>query len=421
MRSHSDPPLQEDVKSKKCILWFGDAVASTGFAQATHSICDALHATDKYDIHIVGINYFGDPHPYPYKIYPCSPGGDTMGYGRVRGMVRDLQPDVIVLQNDPWNIQRYLKDKDGSKVGSVPTIGYIAIDGKNCDGGQLNGLTHSVFWTQFAQDEAHLRGYTGPSSVIPLGVDQNVFYPQDRAAVRERMQMERVFSDRGMPPDSFVVGVVGRNQWRKRLDLVVEYFAEWVHTRNVDNACLWIHSAPTNDDAWDLDQLADYYDVRNRVLIPLVPKNLAGLETEKMARCYNMFDVLFTATLGEGFWLPGFEAAACSTPIIAPDYSAVGELFKDAAQLVPCTSTAVHPNQTNTIGGVMDKQWAVEALHALCSNREQLKFLGRQAYARVSEERFRWHNIGKKFEALIDQTLTTTDAWTDLMAPAHAD
>ena len=42
--------------------------------------------------------------------------------------------------------------------------------------------------------------------------------------------------------DGFVVGVVGRNQHRKRLDLAIAYFAEWVQTRRIADAYLLIQA-----------------------------------------------------------------------------------------------------------------------------------------------------------------------------------
>jgi hypothetical protein len=46
-----------------------------------------------------------------------------------------------------------------------------------------------------------------------------------------------------------------------------------------------------------------------------------------------MSDVMLFTTQGEGFCLPAFEAAACGTPIVAPRWSALGELFDGVAEL----------------------------------------------------------------------------------------
>ena len=50
------------------ILWYGDAVSNTGFARVTHSVLD--HLKKEHEVVLYGINYQGDPHDYPFKIYP---------------------------------------------------------------------------------------------------------------------------------------------------------------------------------------------------------------------------------------------------------------------------------------------------------------------------------------------------------------
>lgn len=385
-------------ETKRRLLWIGDAVASTGFAKGTHNACEALRK--KFDVHVLGINYHGDPHDLPYPVYPAIAGGDFMGLGRVKALVESLGPSVVVLQNDPWHVQDYLK-----LVGDVPTVGYIAVDGKNCAGTELNGLAKAVFWTEFAETEARIGGYRGPSAVVPLGVDLDLYRPQDPLEARDRSGFARVLAARGLPRDTFVVGVVGRNQWRKRLDLTLQYFAEWVHGEGITDACLWVHSAPTGDDAWDLRRLAKYYRIAERLILPEVPRTLKGAPEASMADTYAKFDCLFSTTMGEGFGLPMLEAAACGVPLVLPNWSGLGELFKDAAMLVPCTSTAAHPNQTCTIGGIMDREMAASALGSVYRDKELRAKLSQRALDRAREPRFRWREMGAAMMREVEETL----------------
>lgn len=394
------------VGDKKRILVIGDAVASTGFARSTHKICDVLR--ERHEVHVLGLNYFGDPHDYPYKIYPAVSGGDIAGLGRVAGLVDSIAPAAVVIQNDPWNFQPYLK-----RIGNVPTIGFVAVDGKNVKGSELAGLTRAVFWTEFGRDECVKGGWTGKSEIVPLGVDTELYLPQDRGLVRAKMQMDRVFASRNLPADTFVVGSVGRNQERKRLDLTIEYFAQWVKDYDVKDAALWLHVAPTNEDAFDLEGLAEYYGVLDRVMLPTVP-NFSGKSEEFMARTYAMIDVLLTTTMGEGFWLPGFEAMSCGTPVIAPDWSAIGELFKDAALLVPCSTTLAHPRYINsTIGGIADKQQTIAALDWTYRNRAFSQGFAKRGQERANEARFNWRTIGEQFADIVDDVI---DPWRRTIA-----
>ena len=130
------------------LLWIGDADVATGFARCTHHVLDVLKET--WDVHVLGLNYRGDPHSWPYPIYPC---GDLFGLGRVSELLGRIKPNLVVVQNDPWNIPEYLK-----QIQDIPVVATMPVDGKNCRGGKLNGLALAVFWTQFGLNEARSGG-----------------------------------------------------------------------------------------------------------------------------------------------------------------------------------------------------------------------------------------------------------------------
>ena len=380
-------------QTQRRLLWIGDACVSSGFARATHYTLDVLRET--WDVHVLGINYKGDPHDEPYSVYPCWPGGDMFGLGRMKGLIDKLKPSVIIVQNDPWNMPAYI-----ARAGNVPMIGAIAVDGKNCAGRGLNGLAMAIFWTKFGEQEARLGGYTGPSAVVPLGVDLKIYKPMNRQQARENIGLPARFHD------AFIVGNVNRNQPRKRLDLCLMYFAEWIKSKHIDDAYFYFHAAPTGDLGYDVDQLAGYYGLANRVIVA-EPEIGHGVNEDRLVVEYNCFDAMMTCTQGEGFGLPTFEGMACGIPQIAPDWSALGELCKDVAWLVPCTSVACTPNKINVIGGIMDKAGAVEALDALYESKHgQLwERLRQRGLKLVQNERYNWRNIGEAFGAVVDRAL----------------
>lgn len=347
------------------VLWVGDAVVSSGFAACTHAACDELHARG-HEVHVLGINYHGDPHGYPYKVYPCyqplDHGGDGFGIGRLPHLVHRLRPDVVVLLNDPWNVKPYLHSlrqlPDDFKRPLM--VGWMAVDGKNQRGWQLNGLDHVTVWTEFAKQELTSRGMNVDCDVVPLGVGPE-FAPLDKVESRTL-----VFPP-NLPVDAFVVGVVGRNQPRKRLDLSIEYFAEWVTKRDVKDAYLYLHVGPTGDVGVDVASLVTYYGMQGRVVMNEPPLG-RGSALEHMVRTYSSFDVYLTTSQGEGWGLPCLEAMACGVPCVVPDWSGLGDWTRDAAVKVPCSSTALTAPMNGlmyTVGGVPDKRATVSELDAL--------------------------------------------------------
>jgi D-inositol-3-phosphate glycosyltransferase len=382
----------------KRLLWIGDAVSATGFARCTHKILDVLK--DSYEVSVLGLCYLGDPHEYQYKIYPTWPGGDAFGIGRVGFVMKREKPDLIIIQNDPWNIPAYIREIRAIDK-NIPIIGAVAVDGKNCRGKDLNDLALAIFWTEFAAQEARQGGHTGAQAVVGLGVDLDIYKPTPTREARSFI---------GIPEpllDSFIVGNVNRNQPRKRLDLMISYFAEWVKSFRVENAYLYLHVAPTGDDAWNLQQLMQYYGFTGskKRLIQATPETAYGISEEELAKTYSCFDVMMTTTQGEGWGLPTMEAMACGVPQIVPKWSALEEWCGDAAVQITCSEIAMTVNRINTIGGIPNRFEMIEALDKLYRNPQVCAAYSAAGMALVAQERFRWQNIGREYQALVKEVI----------------
>jgi D-inositol-3-phosphate glycosyltransferase len=381
------------------ILFVGDSpTVSTGFARCTRAACGELHRAG-HEVSVLGINASGDPHGYPYDIYVTKPRGkgDAFGAQRLPLLAEQLKPDVIVLLQDPWNVDEYLDSlSKHPSVASIPVMAWLAVDAKNHpNSAELNGLSHVFTWTQFAIDELRAGGYTGPASIVPLGVDTGVFYPRDRDASRRAVLPD------GISPDAFVVGVVGRNQPRKRVDLALAYFAEFVERYGIADAYLFLHVAPTGERACDIRSVAAHYGraLDGRIILS-VPDIGSDLDDHAMPLMYSAFDVCLTCTQGEGWGLTTHEALACGVPCIVPDWSALGEWPGDAVVKVPCTSTALSAPLNlfpYTIGGVPDREETVKSLWKLYSYRSLREEYGARGLALAARPELQWSAVGATF------------------------
>lgn len=391
---------------KKKLIWVGDACVATGFARATHHTLDVLKET--WDVTVLGINYRGDPHQYPYPVYACDFMHDPIGHRRLAKLAAQIQPDLIILQNDVWHIPAYIEELQKAQI-KTPVVGSLAVDGKNCQGTKLDGLSLAIFWTKFAEREAQLGGYRGPSAVVPLGVDLNIYKLANLDHIQPLREYARSLFHQtpGSVIDieafrkGFVVGNVNRNQGRKRWDLMVEYFAEWVKSKNIPDAFLLVQACPTGEQCYDIEQLMDYHGLLDRLFLHY-PDIGQGIPEEQLPWTYRAFDVQLSTTQGEGFGLTTFEGMACGIPQIVPDWSALGELCEDAALKIPCTSTAVTPNQINVIGGVPDKAKTIEALDHLYRSKEMRQVLAKRGWELVRNPRYRWENVGIAFRDAIN-------------------
>lgn len=373
---------------KRRLLWVGDAACDSGFARATQYAIEGLR--DEWDVHVLGINYRGDPHAFPYPIYPAWPGGDLFGIGRLPELIRKLKPEVVVILNDPWNIPAYVQAIEQVKEVPRPQLlGWIAVDGKNCRGWALNGLDRVVFWTKFAEYEAIRGGLNKPSAIVPLGVDLNIYKPGDRLQARRDLGLPE-FCQRG-----FIVGNVNRNQPRKRLDLTIQCFADWIHSRGIDDAYLYLHVAPTGDLGYDCNQLAAYYNLHQRIILA-TPEVYKGASERMLAATYQAFDVQVNTGVGEGWGLTTLEGMAAGIPQVVGDWSALGEWAKDVAFLIPCEPVC-SLNKVNVIGGLVDRKKVVEALDVLYTVPGMRQGLSELGIALAAKDCYRWKNIAATF------------------------
>lgn len=377
--------------SMKRLLWIGDAVAATGFSKVTHKVLE--HLKD-WEIFVLGLNYYGEPHDYPYKIFPCVDpyrnARNMFGFDRMGEMIQYYAPDLIVVQNDPWNIPTYLKYK-----GDVRMVAVVPVDGHNVGGNGLNGLVHAIFWTEFGRGEAETGGYTGKSSVIPLGVDRSLYHPFEIS--KKELRIQQALPER--LHDAFIVGNVNRNQPRKRLDLTISFFCQWVKDYNIPDAYLYLHAAPTGEMEYNLSQLMEYYGLAARC-VTFIPNVGHGIPEQRMPVVYNTFDAQISTTQGEGWGLTTLEGMACGVPQVVPNWSAYKEWVPEI-MTVPCTEIACTMNGINIIGGIPGREFFIQKMHELYSNQEFYDTCVNTSLE--TAVKYDWGDIGQMYNDVLEE------------------
>ncbi len=155
---------------------------------------------------------------------------------------------------------------------------------------------------------------------IPHGVDKNRFYrlpDEQRTELRKKWGLD----------DKFVIGVVARNQPRKNLDRTIKTMAK---LKDIPNAVLLLHLDPKDPapQAFQITELVKKFGIENRVVFTGMNAH-DGFDWDKMNDVYNLMDVFFLSTSGEGFGIPLIEAMSCEVPVIATDYTTTQELIID--------------------------------------------------------------------------------------------
>lgn len=380
--------LHRSITNKR-LLFLGDAVVATGFSRCTHEMLPAL-ASCGYDIEVIAVGYWGTPHDYPYRIMPAAvpPGDHLLGEMQLYRQLISNSYDVVIVQCDVWNGKSYLNairqaEVDAPDNAPGVVIGWMPVDASNQiaavelnhtykdddPGKPIRGFDHVVCWTEFAKEQLRLGGYTGELSIVPLGVDLNMFTPvtdSKRQRARELFLPEECHN-------GFVVGTVARNHRRKMLHLTIEAFTQWLYEDGIKNAHLLIHCLPSNPPGGvDLSACVRRHNVKEYVWL-----SSGNLDDSLLPVLYHAMDVYLTTTLGEGWGLPLLESMASGVPVIMPDNPAM-HWATDAACFVDCSQedlVAPLNAMPYTVGQTVNVDSVVDELSRLYNDEQaRLKF-----------------------------------------------
>lgn len=332
---------------KTKILFYGDGITvATGFGTVSRNILVPLSKTGKYDIRILGINYWGDPNPYhDLPMWPVGLNKEKDPYGRKYVQERIMQEDFDVL----FMIQdSFILDFIGDLIPKLRAAGkkfssvvYFPIDGvpKKSWVEAMAVADYPVTYTQFGYKECvkACPDIEEKLSVIPHGINTDDFHPLgfgDIWAFRRKYF--------GPLADSFIITNVNRNQQRKDIPRFLMAFKEF--KKECPNAMAYLHCAAV-DQGWDLVGVIEALGlkVNKDVVFPYNFNVNKGFPVEVLNLIYNASDVVASSTLGEGWGLAQVEAMAARTPVISPDNTACTEILgDDRGLLVPSGDDIEH-------------------------------------------------------------------------------
>lgn len=386
--------------SKLKVLVIGDLVAPTGFGRVNHSIFSRL--ADRLDIVGLGVNYRGDPHDLPFKVYPATGKNpnDLYGYGRVKDFV-GLAPDIIFMLNDAWIVDRYLDEIIQHFSNRMPEIVVYtpvdAVDHSKEWYSRFWAVSRLVAYTQFGYDE--IAGKLPKNmdkknlSVINHGVDTSIFKPLDR------IQSRRALFKTEDLDNAFIVLNMNRNQTRKRLDITMRAFADFA--KDKDDAYLYMHCGDV-DSSINVTQLADRLEILGKVI---KTGNVRGIQTvtdSGLNLIYNCCDVGVNTSLGEGWGLGSIEHAATQAAQIVPNHSACRELFHDCGSLVSAPVPFCLDNIMTT-GYLVSQESLTKRLQELYVDKDKREELALKAYKKFTGDEYNWDIIAEQWMSIFKE------------------
>jgi MMP alpha-(1->4)-mannosyltransferase len=201
-------------------------------------------------------------------------------------------------------------------------------------------------------------------TVVPVGVDHQVFRPYDDVVKRPGRLMVTSSSDVPM----------------KGLVPLLEAIAKLRVERDVE---LLVIGRPRAGGrvATTLERLG----------LSDIVTTISGVSDEELARLYGEAEVAIVPSLYEGFSLPAIEAMACAVPVVATTGGALPEVVGVSGE----TGLLVAPN---------DPEALVDAIRRLLDDAALREELGRRGRERVME-RFTWQVTARGTAACYDAIL----------------
>jgi len=382
------------------IYWLSDSpMTVTGYATISTNILNYL-SSKGHECIFQAHNYIGQDIPpgLPFKdgrkLNFTIMGNGKIAYSQdlLMPRIRELKPDVFGVLLDSFMLYPWALNLDFAPAKSIL---YFPSDGggglpQGCEN-ILKKFNVSVAMSKFAQKQA-LEQYGIKSEYIPHAIDTSNYYPIDEGS---RMELKRKWGFQ----DKFVVGSVFRNQGRKMADRMIKAFAKFAKTH--PDAILFMHCDPQDISAvFDINLLIQRHNIQNRCVFSGM-KFYKGFDYKQMNEVYNLMDVFFLSTSGEGFGIPTIEAMGCEIPCVVTDYTTTHELLLDDGVCGIAVPIVTDWTGSWTVErGVIDIDKAVQALETLYENKELRKLYGKVGREKVLKN-YDWNVVGPQWDKLI--------------------
>jgi glycosyltransferase involved in cell wall biosynthesis len=336
----------------------------TGYSKVSYELLKQLAPMSNIELHHFGfqkIPNVGEEHRvYPEGVIVYNafkheePKENGFGFNIFRKYIERVKPHVLLIYNDLGVISRFMKELHGLKRECVIGIYYDQVYEYTHPGLIQyinNSFDHVFYFTKYWKEYGISQGITRPGSIILHGINKEMFYELQKEQVKNlRKQM-------GFEEDDYVLLNINRNTTRKRYDILVMAFAEFVKRQNAGHLLI-----STNIDGsqggWKFMEIYNEELRRKGILTQENMQRLKVLKShmrhtdELINSLYNVADVGINTTEGEGFGLCNFEHAAVGRPQIVGNLGGFKEFFNktNTCLVEPCMEYYM-PSGRDGMGG----------------------------------------------------------------------
>jgi glycosyltransferase involved in cell wall biosynthesis len=285
---------------------------------------------------------------------PNTPPQQGFGFNVLPNVIRQEQPNVVLIYNDMSVINRFLEEIRKSNIHRNFKIWLYVdqvynqqpqqyLDVINRDGDRV--FTFTSYW----KDCLKTQGITRPIHVLGHGFERDVFIKTNRKEIRKKMNL---------PEDGFIIMSLNRNQPRKRYDLLIMAFTELIvkyPTKPIFMMCICDKG---EKGGWPLFELyTRELRLRNVPIerfgnrLMLASRDMVYTD-EDINMFYNLGDIGISTADGEGWGLCNFEQMGVGIPQVVPNIGGFKEFCnKDNSVLVKPKGRYYLPMAYSPVGG----------------------------------------------------------------------
>lgn len=271
------------------------------------------------------------PLPDVEEVYDAmaneDPKANGFGMKQIPDYVKKVKPDLVIIYNDFVVVDQVIKQLQipglSFKIMVYQDLVYEHIKPRFVE--LINEKVDSVLaFTPLWAEEMKKHGINKPIEVLRHGFNPEVKFPIDKKIARKYF---------GLGDEDFIILNINRNQPRKRWDIVMKAFAEFVSRHRGEKFKLFIGTAVTG--AWNLMEIykrelakrdISFEEGQKHIIIIDTPQKLSDEEINILLSCG---DIGISAADGEGFGLCNFEHAGIGRPQVVSKVGGFKDFFDD--------------------------------------------------------------------------------------------
>lgn len=366
----------------------------SGFANVGRNILSRIQIPENSKLYVWGLGHDNIPVDIKYPIYSAginSSWRDQKNINRFYRFLNRLEDEItFIVIHDAFRLLDFCPVIDEIRLNKkLNIIAYIPVDSYLTleDEPFISRVDIPVAYTKFGKKE--IEKYTSKSvRVISHGLEHEIYKPLDLS--RENLFPQLTSSDK-------LIVNVNSNSQRKSPEKSIEILKELLEFEK--DYFLYMHMHPFNDT--DLKKLATDLGVDKNMIFadPFFQDSIIGKTScskELLCEIYNSADLVLSTSVGEGWGLTAFEAAACKTPIAVPYHTSYKELFtNDSCVFLPTNNTTFFMKK---VWPVVDVKTSASLIH---NAFKENKLKQNAEKAKIISDRYSWDKIVLEWNDII--------------------